>query len=130
MNFKQGNFQKSLEEGLAQLKKATQPQYRSEINKIIGESYFNLKAYDKALPYLEAYKGKDGKYTNTDLYYLGYAYYKQGDYLLMVKTKLHRMLIIIWQSATSRPTKSNKLSMLFVMLLRWIFLIRLRKMLI
>ena len=81
MNFKQGNFQKSLEEGLAQLKKATQPQYRSEINKIIGESYFNLKAYDKALPYLEAYKGKDGKYTNTDLYYLGYAYYKQGDYL-------------------------------------------------
>lgn len=80
MNFKQGNFQKALEEGLHQLEKTNNPQYRSEINKIIGESYFNLKQYDKAIPYLEAYRGKKGKYTNTDLYYLGYAYYKQKDY--------------------------------------------------
>ncbi|RKW06679.1 MAG: tetratricopeptide repeat protein [Capnocytophaga sp.] len=80
MNFKQGNFQKALEEALLQLEKTNNSQYRSEINKIIGESYFNLKEYAKAIPYLEAYKGKNGAYTNTDLYYLGYAYYKQGDY--------------------------------------------------
>ena len=80
MNFKQGNFQKALEEGLHQLEKNNNPQYRSEINKIIGESYFNLKQYTKAIPYLEAYKGKNGTYTDTDLYYLGFAYYQQGDY--------------------------------------------------
>ncbi|RKW04004.1 MAG: tetratricopeptide repeat protein, partial [Capnocytophaga sp.] len=80
MNFKQGNFQKALQEGLLQLEKTNNPQYRSEINKIIGESYFNLKEYTKAIPYLEAYKGKNGAYTNTDLYYLGFAYYKQGEY--------------------------------------------------
>ncbi|MDO4881579.1 MAG: tetratricopeptide repeat protein [Capnocytophaga sp.] len=80
MSFKQGNFQNAIQEGLAQLKKTKNPQYISEINKIIGESYFNLKQYKEAIPYLKAYKGKNSRYTNTDLYYLGYAYYKQGDY--------------------------------------------------
>jgi tetratricopeptide (TPR) repeat protein len=31
---------------------------KSELNKIIGESYFNLKQYDKAIPYLSQYKTK------------------------------------------------------------------------
>jgi hypothetical protein len=31
---------------------------KSELNKIIGESYFNLKQYDKAIPYLSQYKDK------------------------------------------------------------------------
>lgn len=31
---------------------------KSELNKIIGESYFNLKQYGKAIPYLEQYNGK------------------------------------------------------------------------
>ena len=53
---------------------------KSELNKIIGESYFNLKQYDKSIPYLELYKGKKGKWNNTDFYQLGYAYYKQKDY--------------------------------------------------
>lgn len=80
MNFKQGNFDKSLQQGLEQLRKTKNAKEISEINKIIGESYFNLKHYDKAIPYLKAYKGKNGKYSNTDFYYLGYAYYKQNDY--------------------------------------------------
>ena len=63
MNFKQGNFEKSLQEGLAQLKKNNNPKEKSEINKIVGESYFNLKRYSEAIPYLEAYQGKQGKYT-------------------------------------------------------------------
>ena len=53
---------------------------KSELNKIIGESYFNLQQYDKALPYLKEYKGKKGKWSNTDFYQLGYTYYKQNDY--------------------------------------------------
>lgn len=80
MSFKQGNFDKALKEGLAQLGKNNNPKEKSELNKIVGESYFNLKQYAQAIPYLKAYQGKQGKYTNTDYYYLGYAYYKQNDY--------------------------------------------------
>ncbi|WP_297332355.1 tetratricopeptide repeat protein [Flavobacterium sp.] len=79
MNFKLGNFQKAIELGEPQLAKSS-AQERSELNKIIGESYFNLKQYDKAIPYLKEYKGKKGRWNNTDFYQLGYAYYKQGDY--------------------------------------------------
>lgn len=79
MNFKTGQFEKAIQDGLAQIDKSN-PQERSELSKIIGESYFNLKEYDKALPYLLNYKGKNGKWSNTDYYQLGYTYYKSKDY--------------------------------------------------
>ncbi|WP_130734585.1 tetratricopeptide repeat protein [Flavobacterium sp. J27] len=79
MNFKLGKFQKAIELGLEQLPKSNAIE-KSELSKIIGESYFNLKQYDKALPYLLEYRGKRGKWNNTDYYQLGYAYYQQKDY--------------------------------------------------
>ncbi|RTY92342.1 tetratricopeptide repeat protein [Flavobacterium sp. GT3R68] len=79
MNFKLGNFQKAIDLGLAAMPKSNALE-KSELNKIIGESYFNLKQYDKAIPYLKEYKGKKGRWSNTDFYQLGYAYYKQNDF--------------------------------------------------
>lgn len=79
MNFKLGNFQKAIDLGLKAMEKSN-PLEKSELNKIIGESYFNLKKYDTAIPYLVAYKGRKGRWNNTDFYQLGYAYYKQKDY--------------------------------------------------
>lgn len=79
MNFKLGNFQKAIDLGIAAMPKSNATE-KSELNKIIGESYFNLKQYDKALPYLKEYKGKKGKWNNTDFYQLGYTYYKQNDF--------------------------------------------------
>ena len=79
MNFKLGNFQKAIDLGEPQLKKSTAIE-KSELSKIIGESYFNLKQYDKAIPYLQAYKGKNGKWNHTDFYQLGYAFYQQKNY--------------------------------------------------
>ena len=79
MNFKLGKFDKAIELGIAAMPKSNAVE-KSELNKIIGESYFNLQQYDKAIPYLNQYKGKKGKWNNTDFYQLGYAYYKQGDY--------------------------------------------------
>ncbi|PRZ27980.1 tetratricopeptide repeat protein [Flavobacterium granuli] len=79
MNFKLGNFQKAIELGEKAMAKSNASE-KSELNKIIGESYFNLKKYDQAIPYLAAYKGKKGKWNNTDFYQLGYAYYKQNDF--------------------------------------------------
>lgn len=79
MNFKLGNFQKAIELGEKAMAKSNAIE-KSELSKIIGESYFNLKQYDKAVPYLADYKGKKGRWNNTDFYQLGYAYYKQNDY--------------------------------------------------
>ncbi|WP_293895281.1 tetratricopeptide repeat protein [Flavobacterium sp.] len=79
MNFKSGDFQKAIDAGLIAMPKSNASE-KSELNKIIGESYFNLQQYDKALPYLKEYKGKRGKWSNTDFYQLGYTYYMQKDY--------------------------------------------------
>jgi len=79
MHFKLGEFQKAIDAGIAAMPKSNASE-KSELNKIIGESYFNLQQYDKALPYLSAYKGKKGKWSNTDFYQLGYTHYQQKDY--------------------------------------------------
>ena len=80
ISFKAGRFDKSVKIGEKLLKSSKDKNERSQISKIIGESYFNLKEYEKSIPYLKEYKGKKGKWTNTDYYYLGYAYYKQKDF--------------------------------------------------
>ena len=79
MAFKSGKFDKAAQIGEKIFPKAKEKQ-KSDISKIIGESYFNLEKYDKAVPYLNQYEGKKGKWTNTDYYYLGYSYYKLEDY--------------------------------------------------
>lgn len=79
MAFKSGKFEKAAQIGEKILPNAEKKQ-KSDISKIIGESYFNLKKYDKAIPFLTEYQGKKGKWTNTDYYYLGFSYYKLGDY--------------------------------------------------
>jgi TolA-binding protein len=79
MNFKLGNFQKAIDLGQKAMAKSNELE-KSELNKIIGESYFNLKQYGKAIPFLEQYEGKKGKWNNTDFYQLGYAYYEQKEY--------------------------------------------------
>jgi TolA-binding protein len=79
MNFKLGKFQKAIDLGKVAMEKSNASE-KSELSKIIGESYFNLNQYDKALPYLLEYRGKKGKWNNTDFYQLGYAYYKQNNF--------------------------------------------------
>lgn len=79
MNFKLGKFEEAIKLGKEQYGKAN-AQEKSQLSKIIGESYFNLKQYEAAIPYLKEYKGTRGRWNNTDFYQLGYAYYKQNDY--------------------------------------------------
>lgn len=79
MSFKSGDFQKAIDQGKTAMAKSTAAE-KSELNKIIGESHFNLKQYDQAIPYLKEYRGTRGKWSNTDYYQLGYAYYKQNDF--------------------------------------------------
>ncbi|RNC89364.1 MAG: hypothetical protein ED555_07670 [Allomuricauda sp.] len=77
LNFKSGNFEEAIAMAKKQLPKSDRRE-QSELNKVIGESYFNLGQYDEAIPYLKKYKGQRGKWSNTDFYLLGYSYYKQG----------------------------------------------------
>ena len=79
MNFNLGNFEKAIDLGKIAMEKSTAVE-KSELNKIIGESYFNLNQYEKSIYYLELYKGKKGKWNNTDFYQLGFAYYMQKKY--------------------------------------------------
>ncbi|HKL36219.1 MAG TPA: tetratricopeptide repeat protein, partial [Salegentibacter sp.] len=79
MNFKLGKFEEAIKLAKEQLPSANRLE-RSQLNKITGESYFNLEQYEEALPYLKEYDGERGRWNNTDYYQLGYAYYKQGDY--------------------------------------------------
>jgi len=79
LNFKLGKFDNAIELAKERLESSDEEEV-SELSKIIGESYFNLQKYDEAISYLKNYKGKNGKWNNTDFYQLGYAYYKQKDY--------------------------------------------------
>ncbi|MCF8320627.1 MAG: tetratricopeptide repeat protein [Flavobacterium sp.] len=79
MSFKSGDFQKAIDLGSQALAKSNALE-KSELNKIIGESYFNLNQFDKAIPFLNQYKGKKGKWNNIDYYQLGFAYYQQNDF--------------------------------------------------
>lgn len=80
MNFKLGNFNKAIDLASQRLSLAIDDEERSQLNKIIGESFFNLGNYDKALIYLKEYKGKNKKWTNTDHYQLGYVYFKRNEF--------------------------------------------------
>ena len=79
MNFKLGRFEKAIALARKSLKGADKKE-SSELSKIIGESYFNLKDYRSALPYLIEYKGKKGRWTTNDFYQLGYAHYRVYEY--------------------------------------------------
>ena len=79
MAFKSGEFQKAIDLGQKAMMKSTAEE-KSQLNKIIGESYFNLKQYAKALPFLKEYRGLKGKWNNTDFYQLGYTYFQQKDF--------------------------------------------------
>ena len=83
MNFRLGRFSNAIElakKALLNKNKAI----KSELSKIIGESYFNLGNYEMSIPFLELYEGNNGSWKNTDYYQLGYAYFKQKKYDLAI----------------------------------------------
>ena len=79
MNFRLGRFKQAITLAKKVLDDDS-PAVISEASKIIGESHFNLNEYAAAIPYLENYKGKKGRWNNTDYYQLGFAYYKTASY--------------------------------------------------
>ena len=77
--FQQKEYRKAVEFGEPNFKIASGYE-KSEMAKSIGESYFYIENYQKALEFLEQYKGRRNKYTETDYYFVGYALYKLQRY--------------------------------------------------
>lgn len=77
--FKSGEFDRCIALG-KELLLNVKPKEQSVISKIVGESYFHLKKYKEAIPFLKDYKGERRKWSPTDYYQLGYAYYQQNDF--------------------------------------------------
>ncbi len=55
-------------------------EHKTELSKIVGDSWFHLREYKKAVPYLETYYDTPGRKTREDNYILGYCYYNTGQY--------------------------------------------------
>ncbi len=54
-------------------------EHKAELSKIVGDSYFHLREYAQAIPYLEIYYQTPGPKTREDNYLLGYCYYTTGE---------------------------------------------------
>lgn len=54
--------------------------YYTELNQLVGKSYFEKEQYGKALPYLSYYASQNSRLDREDLYQLGFAQYKSGDF--------------------------------------------------
>lgn len=55
-------------------------EHKTELSKIVGDSYFHLAEYKNAIPYLETYFDKSGLKTREENYILGYCYYSTEDF--------------------------------------------------
>ncbi|MEN8117970.1 MAG: tetratricopeptide repeat protein [Bacteroidota bacterium] len=55
-------------------------EHKAELSKIVGDSYFHLKQYKEAIPYLETYFESPGPKTREENYILGFCYYHTGNY--------------------------------------------------
>jgi TolA-binding protein len=55
-------------------------EHRSELSKIVGDSYFHLRQYANAIPYLETYFESATPKTREENYILGFCYYHNNEY--------------------------------------------------
>ena len=60
--------------------KDVEDENKPELSKIVGDSWFHLAQYEKAIPYLETYFLSTKLTTREENYVLGYCYYNTGSY--------------------------------------------------
>ena len=63
----------------------TRLSYYNELNQILGKAYFNLREYEKALPYLQYYLEKNRRAADADYYQVAFAQYKLEAYNLAME---------------------------------------------
>lgn len=60
-------------------------QKRAELQQLVGQAYFELGDYEKAVPFLEYYAERSGTLQEEEFYQLGFAQYKTGKYKSAVR---------------------------------------------
>ena len=75
--FREGNYQSAIQSAIGYLPKANRSEV-SQLSKVLGEAYFSLQQYEKAIPYLLDYRGNRRVWRAEDYYQLGYCYYITG----------------------------------------------------
>ncbi len=78
--FIQGKFKDVVKNAPALLDDTNHVQKEGEINRMIGESYFNLKDFGNALTYFKKSETTGGGFNPNGNYELGYCYYQIKDY--------------------------------------------------
>ncbi|MCP4122883.1 MAG: tetratricopeptide repeat protein [Bacteroidetes bacterium] len=75
--------------------------YKSDVNQLIGQSYFELEDYSNAVIYLTEFEKRAKNVTKEDYYQLGYSQYQNGDYEGAVKSfkELNRFNSALAQNA-------------------------------
>lgn len=72
MYFNEKNYDKAIEEGNYLLREPISEDYKSEVHKIIGESYFMKGDYASAYPHLKNYLESKPNPSESDLYEMGF----------------------------------------------------------
>ncbi len=79
IDFKDGRYQRVIEDGLA-LAKSSTPQRELEILRIVAESSFKLERFDDAISYLDLYRERGGNFGREESYILGFSLYRLARY--------------------------------------------------
>ena len=78
--FIQGKYSEVVKNAPVLLNDSSKIQKESEINRMIGESYFNLKDFANALTYFKKSETTGGGFNEKGNYEIGYCYYQIKDY--------------------------------------------------
>jgi tetratricopeptide (TPR) repeat protein len=81
----QGKYQKVIDYGGSIWNRDSSVKYSDQLAQLIGKSYFNLKDYESALPYLSFYYTKNKNYSASDAYMIGFCQLQENRYADAVK---------------------------------------------
>ena len=77
--YKKGQYNQVIEFTIPLLKNVADDK-KAELSKVIGNSYFHLKEFEKAIPYFESYFEETKSHMREENYMLGYCYYVTKQY--------------------------------------------------
>lgn len=80
MYFNDKKYNEAISEGKDMLSYNISEEYKAEVNKIIGESYFMQENYQEAYPYLKKYLDIQNAPSESDLYEMGFVSAQLGKY--------------------------------------------------
>ncbi len=79
LEFMEGDYDYVVREGDALAAKAA-PRHRTELERVLAESWYHLGDYDKTVGYLSAYRRDGGDFGRNEEYLMGYSLYRTARY--------------------------------------------------